>query len=243
VLTRTVTAAAPPQTLAIAFPAVNGQTITLNQNAAYTIVARFTDTLTANSNLFSILIDGAMQSRSAYRFEDQTGGDGKNELRFDWSGMASGQHYIQVLFNGDCLNLQAGRLVNVTVTGVADTDGDGLPDNWETQNGLNPNSSTDVNGANGDPDGDGFTNIREFLAGTDPQDGTSLLRITQLGSGGRRITWPSVPGKNYQVYSAPELTYAFEPLSGTVMAFQNTTSYTNNASLNGREFYRVRVLQ
>ena len=243
VLTRTVTAAAPPQTLAIAFPAVNGQTITLNQNAAYTIVARFTDTLTANSNLFSILIDGALQPRNAYRFEDQTGGDGKNELRFDWSGMASGQHYIQVLFNGDGLNLQAGRLVNVTVTGVADADGDGLPDNWETQNGLSPTNSVGINGANGDPDGDGFTNIREFLAGTDPQDGTSLLRITQLGSGGRRITWQSVPGKNYQVYSAPEITYAFEPLSGTVTAFQNTTSYTNNAPLNGREFYHVRVLQ
>ena len=243
VLTRTVTAAAPPQTLAIAFPAVNGQTITLNQNAAYTIVARFTDTLTANSNLFSILIDGAMQSRSAYRFADQTGGDGKNELRFDWSGMASGQHYIQVLFNGDGLNLQAGRLVNVTVTGVADTDGDGLPDNWETQNGLSPTNSVGINGASGDPDGDGFTNIQEFLAGTDPNDDNSLLRITQLGNGGRRITWQSVPGKNYQVYSAPEITYAFEPLSGTVTAFQNTTSYTNNAPLNAREFYRVRVLQ
>jgi glycosidase len=243
VLTRTVNAAAPSQTLAIAFPAMNGQTITLSQNAAYTIVTRFTDTLSANSNLFSILIDGAMQPRTAYRFEDQTGGDGKSELRFDWSGMASGQHYIQVLFNGDGLNLQAARLVNVTVTGAADADGDGLPDNWETQNGLSPTNSVGINGANGDPDGDGFTNLQEFLAGTNPQDETSLLRITQLGSGGRRITWQSVPGKNYQVYSAPEITYAFEPLSGTVTAFQNTTSYTNNAPLNAKEFYRVHVLQ
>jgi glycosidase len=243
VLTRTVAVAAPPQTLTIAFPAMNGENINLSQNGAYTIVARFTDTLTANTNFFSILIDGAMQPRTRYRFEDQTSGDGKNELRFDWSGMSSGQHYIQVLFNGDGLSLEAARLVNVTVTGQTDSDGDGLPDNWETQFGLHPNDSTGINGADGDPDHDNFSNIKEYLAGTNPQDANSLLRITQLGNGGRRITWQSVPGRNYQIYSAAEITHAFEPLPGTVTAFQNTTSYTNNAPLSGREFYRVRVLQ
>jgi hypothetical protein len=248
VLTRNVAVAAPPQTLAIAFPPTNGATVNLPQNGIYTLVARFTDTLTADINLFSILIDGAFQARTnasglaRYRFQDQTPSDGKNELRFDWSGMTSGQHYIEVLFNGDGLNLQASRLVNVTVTGLTDTDGDGLPDNWETQNGLHPNDSTGVNGANGDPDGDHFTNIQEYLAGTNPQDGNSLLRITQLTNGGRRITWQSVPGRNYQVYSAPEITCAFEPLSGSITAFQNTTSYTNNAPLSAREFYQVRVL-
>ena len=171
------------------------------------------------------------------------GGDGKNELRYDWSGMTSGQHYIEIHFNGDGLNLQAARLVNVTVTGVTDADGDGLPDTWETQNGFNPSDSTGVNGANGDPDGDAFRNIEEYLAGTNPRDGNSLLRISQLSDGGRRVTWQSVPGRNYQVYSAPEITFAFEPLGGTVTAFQNSTSYTNNAPLTGREFYRVRVLQ
>jgi glycosidase len=248
VLTRNVAVAAPPQTLAMAFPPTNGATINLPPNGVYTLVARFTDTLTADLHLFSILIDGAFQSRTnasglaRYRFQDQTPGDGKNELRFDWSGMTSGQHYIEVLFNGDGLNLQASRLVNVTVTGVTDTDGDGLPDNWETQNGLHPGDSTGLNGANGDPDGDRFTNIQEYLAGTNPQDANSLLRITQLNNGGRRITWQTVPGRNYQVYSAPEITYAFEPFSRSITAFQNTTSYTNDAPLGTREFYHVRVL-
>jgi len=243
VLTRTVNVAAPPQTLSIAFPASNGQTISLSQNGFYTVVARFSDTLTANSNLFSILIDGALQLRTRYRFQDQTGGDGKNELRLDWSGMTSGQHFIQVLFNGDGLNLEASRLVNVTVTGVTDADGDGLPDTWETQFGLDPNDSTGVSGAPGDGDGDGFTNIQEYLAGTNPQNPNSLLRITQMSNGGRRVTWESVPGRNYQVYSAAEITHAFEPISPAITAFQSTTSYTNNAPVSAREFYRVRVLQ
>jgi pectate lyase len=46
-----------------------------------------------------------------------------------------------------------------------DTDNDGMPDDWETQHGLNPEQP----GNNEDPDGDGYTNIEEFLNRTDPE--------------------------------------------------------------------------
>ena len=46
----------------------------------------------------------------------------------------------------------------------ADTDGDGLPDDWETQFGLDPNT----NDAAADPDGDGFTNAQECANHTHP---------------------------------------------------------------------------
>ena len=49
-----------------------------------------------------------------------------------------------------------------------DTDGDGMPDAWEEQHGLNPASPED---AEFDPDHDGLTNREEFLLGTDPNDG------------------------------------------------------------------------
>jgi hypothetical protein len=48
---------------------------------------------------------------------------------------------------------------------VADADADGMPDAWETQYGLNPNSAAD---AALDPDGDGYTNLQEFQNGTNP---------------------------------------------------------------------------
>ena len=51
---------------------------------------------------------------------------------------------------------------------VADTDGDGLNDGFEAQFGLSPLDATGNNGANGDPDGDGRTNLQEQAAGTNP---------------------------------------------------------------------------
>ncbi len=46
-----------------------------------------------------------------------------------------------------------------------DDDGDGMPDAWEIANGLNPLNSFDQRA---DPDRDGYTNLQEFLFGTDP---------------------------------------------------------------------------
>jgi hypothetical protein len=46
-----------------------------------------------------------------------------------------------------------------------DTDGDGMPDWWEKKYGLDPNDPSD---AAQDRDGDGYTNLEEYLNGTDP---------------------------------------------------------------------------
>ena len=43
-----------------------------------------------------------------------------------------------------------------------DTDGDGMPDEWEIAQGLNP---TDVRDGAADPDRDGYTNVEEYLNG------------------------------------------------------------------------------
>ncbi|MCE5186477.1 MAG: hypothetical protein LLF76_10165 [Planctomycetaceae bacterium] len=45
-------------------------------------------------------------------------------------------------------------------TAPADTDLDGMPDSWETAHGL---SIGDASDRNGDPDGDGYTNLEDYL--------------------------------------------------------------------------------
>ncbi len=49
-----------------------------------------------------------------------------------------------------------------------DSDGDGLPDGWEVTYGLLPRDATGANGAAGNPDADGLTNLQELAAGSNP---------------------------------------------------------------------------
>ena len=53
---------------------------------------------------------------------------------------------------------------------IRDTDGDCLLDGWEVEHGLDPLSTMGDDGASGDPDGDGLTNLEEQTLETDPCD-------------------------------------------------------------------------
>jgi len=59
-----------------------------------------------------------------------------------------------------------------------DKDGDGMPDSWEIKYGLNPLNSSD---APIDNDGDGLTNLQEYLSNTDPNNFFSPLQIWVIG--------------------------------------------------------------
>lgn len=94
--------------------------------------------------------------------------------------------------------------------GAEDSDGDGLPDGWEVEHGLNPLTGIasmemgeddddttvielfrgvgiDPGGAFGDPDGDGLLNIQEYFG----QDGYRVDYIT--GTGDETVPWTARP--------------------------------------------------
>ena len=86
------------------------------------------------------------------------------------TGLSSALAKIQVDTNGDGTFEHTARVSWMDFGGpiaadLADNDGDGMHNSFETANNLNPNDPSD---ANGDFDGDGYTNIAEYLAGSDP---------------------------------------------------------------------------
>jgi len=82
-----------------------------------------------------------------------------------------------------------------------DTNGDGLPDWWKLTHGLSPVSDQGSDGPDGDPDGDGFANRQEFIAGTDPRDPDSYLRFTAVvrTQNGLQLEFLAVAGRRYHV--------------------------------------------
>lgn len=130
-----------------------------------------------------------------------------------------------------------------------DTDGDGLQDGWEVRFSLNPLMAAGVHGANGDIDDDGHTNSQEQLAGTDPRDPASALRlgIVSLTSGVVRFSWSAVPGKRYQLEFSTNLQSGFSPHPDSF--FPRTADLANETfdesfgvpDLSDR-FYRIRLV-
>ena len=104
-----------------------------------------------------------------------------------------------------------------------DNDGDGLPNSWEIYHGLDPNDDGKIDpnqGAAGDPDSDGTTNLEEYKARSHP---TLILphqpTITLLPPDELQLTWPSAQGAIYQVQFNENLAGTWTdigfPLAGT----------------------------
>ncbi len=111
------------------------------------------------------------------------------------------------------VNFPPGVVINLNLAGGTDSLGDGLPDAlrywiWQTLGLPGPYNATNIT-ASMDSDGDGVSNLNEFLAGTDPANATDYLKLaiakgpafamTQVCSNVSQLSWFSVPGKAYQL--------------------------------------------
>jgi hypothetical protein len=95
--------------------------------------------------------------------------DGNSLLAIAPPRSAAGLVDVSLVEAGQVQSTLSGAFRYQQVTSPDDTDGDGLPNMWEEQWGLNPNSTEGVDGAAGDPDGDLVLNIDEKNAGSHPR--------------------------------------------------------------------------
>ena len=86
---------------------------------------------------------------------------------------------------------------NAGVRAIADTDGDGIPDEVELALGLN---ASDPNDASLDSDGDTMTNLEEYIAGTVHTNAQSYLKVDKIGAPGSAILeFSAVSNRTYTV--------------------------------------------
>jgi hypothetical protein len=140
---------------------------------------------------------------------------------------------------------------NLVLDADLDADGDGLPNGWEQAHSLDPLSVLGDDGAAGDPDHDGQTNLAEYRAGTDPRSDTSVFRLLSAAVSGQNVEldWTSVGGHSYVVQIATNSTGGianqFTDLSGMISVGgtgEGTTHYVHlGGATNRGAYYRIRL--
>jgi hypothetical protein len=125
-----------------------------------------------------------------------------------------------------------------TIVVLADSDHDGIPDEWESVYGLNPTNALD---ALADSDGDSMSNRAEYIAGTDPTDATSYLKVEEMTGEGSfaNVTFIARSNKTYTVQCKDDLAAAWRTLADLVAQPTNhLTTVVDPGPLTNR-FYRL----
>lgn len=146
----------------------------------------------------------------------------------------------------DAAGSNATRMLTLVIlsAGIPDTDGDGLPDWWETLRGLNPAVS---NGPTANADGDWMTDVQEYVADTQPTNGASFFpSITRSNAVAGTMTLVINPTSTNRVYGVhwstnlPSRPQTWTPLLPEVTGSGSAVSFTITNAVQPRA-YRTSV--
>jgi hypothetical protein len=113
---------------------------------------------------------------------------------------------------------------------------------WLQYYGLPTDGSADY----ADSDGDGMNNWQEWVAGTNPTNAASALRIlsTSFTDAGVEVSWQSITDRSYYLQRATDLggTVDFTTVATNIVGLTNTTTCVDsNAVGSGPFFYRIGI--
>jgi hypothetical protein len=136
----------------------------------------------------------------------------------------------------------------IYAAGSSDCNGDGLPDLWQIQYFGSPGAANA--GPNVDADGDGMSNLQEYLAGTDPTNGASFFHVTAVVEQGKNIlvTWVCGGGRTNVLQAAPSLPAgAYSNVSPNIVLVGSGLVSTNYLDMGAAtntpsRVYRVRLV-
>ena len=149
--------------------------------------------------------------------------------------MASSNYNMRFVVSNEANT--SGVVTNYVVTVLADTDHDGIPDQWESDYF---GSATGAD-RNTDSDGDGMSNWAEYVAGTNPTNASSYLKIEQnVAPGSASVRVGTVSGHSYTVQFTDNLNSVVWGRLGNITA-RPTNSVVSFADPNWttNRFYRV----
>jgi hypothetical protein len=127
-----------------------------------------------------------------------------------WTG-ATG-YVTDILSAATTVSMPALPITLTATYAERDSDGDGMDDDWETAylGGLKQNGSQDS-------DGDGETDLEEFIAGTHPKQGQSVFKISRVTTGGQSVlSWDPVSGRVYSIHWSTNLISGFQCLESNI---------------------------
>jgi len=140
------------------------------------------------------------------------------------------------------LLIKCDELLNNTDPHDSDTDNDKMPDGWEVDNNLAP--LDDDSGI--DKDLDGFTNIREYIAGTDPTDENDIpyftVEIENFETGNLLVyPWLTIGSNHWMVSNINPFLGEYSVESKIIDNNQNTSLEINLYCENGEVSFEYSV--
>ena len=132
----------------------------------------------------------------------------RQEMDFTLKILINGKEYLPIEMIGNTTKMGIpGEVTLLDLTIGEDIDGDGLPDAWERSIATITGKNIEQIKPNDDSDGDGLTNIQEYISGSyafDKNDGV-IVELKSINSNRAILQFMAISGRSYSIESSKDL--------------------------------------